>query len=915
MSAKWPDLRRVLRIATRRSAERDANSEIDFHLESRTRELMTLGHDATEARAMAEREFGDVAETRLMLTGVVRRRQQRVQRADWWEALGQDLTVAARALRRTPGMTGMIVALLVLGVGANAATFAIADELFLRAPAGVTEPSTLIRLYLRTDHTIDGAEVVQPTIVFAAYEAIAAAAAQRASLTAYMPPDSADVTIAGTTRTFRVAYATMNYFSLLGARVALGRAFTADENRSGAGSPVAVISWAMWQSAFGGESTVLGKRLSVAGEQYTVIGVTAEGFSGPDLDRADLWLPIATYPGGTIIGIPWYQFWYSDALMRVLARVAPNETPAGLAAIATTAYRNGQREQWGGNRDTAGTVLSGPLLEARGPTMSAAEGAITSRLVGVTIVVLLVACANVANLLLLRGLRRRRDVAIRLTLGISPGRLIRQFLLESFLLAGLALAPVIVIATWGGALLRAMVLPSTHWSGGVLNWRVVGASIALVLLTAMIAGIAPALRARRTDLASAFASGAREGSVGSSALRAGLLAAQAALSVVLLAGAGFFVYSLRSVRRIDVGYDIDRIVYGTVLFRSPTDRSVRPAVGTQAIELAAELRGVSSRLRNDPRIESVVLANVPPMGQMHTVPVFLSDGRVASGGNEGTSTLIFDVEPRFFFTTGLKLLRGREFTDADGAGSSPVAVVSQNTARMYWPGREPIGQCVIIGRPDRGCATVIGLAQDVHGLKIIEPPLMSIFLPIGQSSAQRLPWVVARTTVGATDRAADIIRRELTRAFPNGEPYVTSVAREHEPELRTWVQGATLFSLFGALALVVATIGVYCVLAYAVNQRVHELGVRITLGAPRAQLIRLVLGQSMRSLVVGAACGIGLTLLLGRLISSMLYGIAPTNPWVLAASGLALLVSGALGSAVPAWRATRVDPVVALRAE
>ncbi|HEY7396609.1 MAG TPA: ABC transporter permease [Gemmatimonadaceae bacterium] len=460
MSAAWPGLRRVLRIATRRSAERDADSEIDFHLESRTRALMTLGHDATEARAMAEREFGDVAETRLMLTGVVRRRQQRVHRADWWEALGQDLTVAARALRRTPGMTAMIVALLVLGVGANAATFAVADELFLRAPAGVTDPSTLTRLYLRTNDWWDGAKVARPTFEYAAYEAIKSAVGEHASLAAYMPPDSADVTIAGTTRTLRVSYATANYFPLLGVRVALGRAFTADENRMGAGSPVAVISWATWQSVFGGESTVLGKRLSVAGELYTVIGVTAEGFSGPDLDRTELWLPIATYPGGTVWNTPWYQFWYADAFVRVLARVAPNVTRPTLTAIASTAYHSGQLEQDSGNRDTVGTVLGGPLLEARGPTMSAAEGAITSRLVGVTIVVLLVACANVANLLLLRGLRRRRDVAIRLTLGISPGRLIRQFLLESFLLAGLASVPVIVIATWGGELLRTMVLPS-----------------------------------------------------------------------------------------------------------------------------------------------------------------------------------------------------------------------------------------------------------------------------------------------------------------------------------------------------------------------------------------------------------------------------------------------------------------------
>jgi putative ABC transport system permease protein len=917
MSERWVGLRRVMRIATRRSAERDVDSEIDFHLASRTRELVGLGHDLRAARAIAEGEFGDVAETRFMLTEVVRRRQERVQRADWWESLGQDVMFASRALRRTPGMTAMIVSLLVLGVGANAATFAVADELFLRPPTGVAGPSSLSRLYLRTNHTLDGSEGVQPTVEYAAYAAIASAVAQRASLAAYMPPDSEDVTVPGMTQTLFVAYATTNYFPLLGARVALGRAFSADENRLGAGSPVAVISWRTWQNVFGGDSTVLGRRLGVAGEQYTVIGVTAEGFSGPDLDRTDLWLPIATYPGGTIVGTPWYQFWYADAPVRVLARVAPTATLPTIAAVATAAYRNGQQQQYGGNRDTAGTVLTGPLLEARGPTMSAAEGAIASRLVGVTVVVLLVACANVANLLLLRGLRRRRDVAIQLALGISPRRLLRQSLLESMLLAAVASLPVIMLAAWGGAVLRAMVLPSVHWSGGVLNWRVIGASIAIALVTAVIAGVAPALRARRTDLATAFGTSVRGGSARSSTLRACLLGTQAALSVVLLAGAGFFVYSLRAARRIELGYDADRIVYGTVLFRNPTDRSLRPADAEHAAEFTVRLRGVSSRLRNDQRIESVALADVPPMGQVFTVPVFLSDGRIASvtdGRND--PALIFIVEPRFFVTTGTTVLRGRAFTEADGVGSSPVAVVSQTTARTYWPGRDPIGQCVIVGSPDRACATVIGVTRDVHALKILEPPQMGIFLPMAQT-ADRPPmwWVVARAPVGATDRTADVLRRELTRAFPNGEPYVTSVARDHEPELRTWIQGATLFSVFGALALVVATIAVYCVLAYAVNQRVHELGVRTALGAPRAQLVQLVLAQGMRSLVIGVACGIVLTLLLGRLVSSMLYGIAPTNPWMLAASGIVLLLSGGLGSAVPAWRATRVDPVVALRAE
>jgi predicted permease len=917
MSAAWHGLRRLLHIATRRGVERDVDDELRFHVESRVADLVARGYDPAAARQLCDREFGDLHASRRELIDVDEHRRQRVHRAERWEAWWDDVRYSVRALRRTPGLSTMIIVLFALGIGANAATFTVADSLFVRPPAGVANPDGLARLYVRTDNTIGRVVTMSSTMAYAAYAELADVLEHRTALAAYTPSDSTAVGIGQERHTLRISYSTANYFPIFGAHLSLGRSFTADEDRMGAGVPVAVIAYDVWQRDFGGDSTVLGKQMDVELARYTIIGVAAREFNGPDLDRTDIWLPIALRPGTMYGNVPWYLEWRAGSIVRVVARPMPGVDRESIADFATGAYRRGQLAYAPRAADTTAKIFAGPILESLGPSVTPpVERVITSRLLGVTLFVLLIACANVANLLLLRGVRRRREIAIRLSLGISRGRLARQLLIESTLLALVASAAAIGVAAWGGALLRTMILPSVHWATSVITWRVAIASVGVALVTGVLAGLLPALRAGRTELTVALKAGARESGAHRSLLRDGLVVAQAALSVVLLAGAGLFVRSLLEVHSIDLGYDVNQIAYGTVIFRDPQYRYV--SYGSQRADVTDGLTVVAERLHADPDVESVSLASSPPMAGYAMMTLARQEGTPIPQVDNLDPALI-GVQPSYFATTGIKLLHGRLFTAADQRSATPVLVVNETAARTYWPGRDAVGECLVLvtlRRTVPDCVPIVGVSRDSHLMKIVEGPTIELFAPILDKLFSRPQYIIVRATAGRADRVVATLRDELARQFPTAEPpYVMSGAGARAPELRPWRVGATLFSLFGVLALVVASLGVYSTLAYSVGQRLHEMGVRIALGAQRPQIVRLVLGAGLRALTIGIAAGIVLTVALGRYIASMLYGTRPTDPLVLGGAALLLIGTGLLGSLIPAWRAMRVDPVVSLRAD
>lgn len=427
----------------------------------------------------------------------------------WPDAIGQDTRYAIRSLCRTPTVMATVIVTLALAIGANGALFSLIDRLFFQAPAGVVNPSELRRLYVRSLSV--GRPILRDVFEYLEYAQLKSVLAPGGRLEAYTPTDSARVVVGGATHFLRVVYATAGYFDLLGVRARRGRFFSPAEAGPRDAAPVAVISDGLWRSDFGADPRVVGRTVTIDDRRYTIIGVAPAGFSGADLDAAELWLPLGEYARPLIAGQPWYARWRSAHVLRVLARVANGVPDGWIATRATTARRRGGEGE--SRIDTTTTVLTGPLAEALGPSIEPRRDvAITTRLGAVVIILLLIACANVANLLLARGIQRRRQIAVRVALGISRKRLVMQLLIESVVLATIGGALGMVVAASGGAALRSTLMPETHWGGAPFDMRVAMYTATVAAIVGLLAGLAPALHASRPDLTSALKGSTREGS-------------------------------------------------------------------------------------------------------------------------------------------------------------------------------------------------------------------------------------------------------------------------------------------------------------------------------------------------------------------------------------------------------------------
>jgi predicted permease len=913
MSAPWIGLRRVLRIATRRRAELDVAAEIEFHLDSRTRDLIALGHDATDARAAAEREFGDVAETRSMLSAVVRRRQQRVRRADWWEALGQDMKFGARALRRSPLFTMMVVLVLALGLGANAAVFGLVDRIFLQPPAGVQTPSAVRRLYYYRPsdeiRALAPANSVYEVAMYPEYAAVREAASRDALFGTYVRPDSVEVHVGSATAPMMLSYANRGYFDVLGLRPALGRFFAPDEDRADAAPSVAVISDALWIRQFGAIRDVIGQRLAIGDRVYTIVGVTPPHFSGVDLDRAEVWIPLGAIRTPPFFSRPWYQG--GLGVFRVIARVSSDDAARHITAVATSAYRRARSSF--GIVDTTSRVLTGPVVAALGPADRRQAESISLRLSGVSFALLLIACANAANMLLVRATRRRRELAIRRALGISSRRLMWQLTLEGLLLSTIAGIVAACVAVWGSSALRMLLMPDIRWADARGDARLLMFVAIASVVTGPAAAFAPALRASRGDLSEALKTNSPAGRRRPAWMRSGLLVGQAALSIVLLIGAGLFVGSLRNVSAIDLGFDARGLVTVTARFRDPARKA----------EVAPALDAVAAQLAALPSVQQVATALVGPMHGAYVMDLYIP-GRDSVPAIDGTRPFGIPASPNYFRTTGTRLLRGRLF-DSTNRGSTPnVVVINATMARTVWAGDSAIGKCVKILDRSAPCATVVGIVEDTHVLDIIEKQrFMQVYVPLAQSAALEADrfgaWnrvLIVRTRDRAEQDVIAIARHATLRLLPNVDVIrVDDMRQVLDPALRPWRLDAILFGLLAALAAGVAAVGVYGVVAFSASQRTHELGVRIAVGAQRSDIVGLIVGDALRVVTLGILAGLALAIVLGRLVESLLYGLSPRNPVVLAGACAVIAAMGAFAAFWPALRASRLDPAYSLRAE
>jgi predicted permease len=872
---------------------REVDREMRFHLDLEA--LSDKQRDAAERELAPRRILGNVS--------YYREEVRRMTPLHWLDRVRQDAMYAWRGLKRSPGFTAGVVLTLGLGIGVNAAMFSLLDQLFVRPPAGVVAPHDVHRLYVDVSRPNEpGGRLAYDSFLYPNYRAMLRADSAL-QIALFTQPDSGAVVQGDTRIPIRRSLVGANYFSLLGVRPQRGRFFSGDEARIESPTPVAVLSDAIWTSAYGKDVSVIGKVVTINSRAFTVIGIAPPAFTGVDLDAVDVWLPANNYQTPYQGPTPWYETFHNS--FRLIARASSVREVERLAVIGTTALRSVHLR--GFNYDSTATMRSGSILRALGPARNAQELAISTRLAGVALVVLLIACANVANLLLVRATRRQREIAVRRALGVSTVRLYQQLLTESMLLSVIGGATALLFAWWAGTALRRLLLPSNQWATGAMSLRTIAFAGVVCLVVGIVAGLAPALQAGRPDLINSLKAGSREGSYQPSKLRSALLAAQAALSVVLLIGAGLFVRSLDNIHALDLGYDVDH-----VLFVQPTFASAAPT----ANEIAAAIPEIAQQLRAAPGVEAVAYASTRPMGGYSVGPILLPDrDSLPVFGSEGGAWMIA-VSPDYFRASGVRVVSGRDFSSSDLTAAARTVIVSQAMARTFWPGQNALGKCLILGKRGDPCSIVIGVVADVHQLRVVEEASMQYYVPIASTGSGSASTLIVRASAHDMPNVARIATQELKRAFPRMTFAQTrSMASLLEPQFRPWRLGAILFTAFGILALIVAAIGVYSVVAYAVSQRTHEMGIRIALGARATDIVKLVLGESSRVVIVGVALGIMAAIALGRFVASLLYGVSARDPLVMASAAVLLLAIGVVASVFPGWRAARVDPSTALRAD
>ena len=880
----------------------NVDDELRFHFDQKVEEFIAMGMSRDEARKRAEAEFGDVNEVSERLREIDGRIGQRQRRAEWWESIAQDLRYVVRTLGRAPMFTVTVIITLALGLGANAALFSVLDRLYVQTPGGVTDAGKLRRVYQfmpNGGRSFTRAGLSYPEIRElrrVASAGIALAGYRNSRLRLGRNGEGAEV---------GASFVEGNYFGIAGVRPLLGRFFAADESRIKGISMVAVISHALWMRQFNGDSTVVGREIDIGSHRHVIIGVANQEFRGLDLDVADLWVPLST--DGTLKGRD--PAWYENKNYNgtsVVARISDEPGTRLFDARATEALRRVRI-----SKDSMTTTYLASIIEAKGGRSYDKELAISTRLAGVAAIILLIACANVVNLLLARAAHRQREIAIRLALGVSRRRLLSQLMIESGVLATLSSVVALFVAYVGATTLRALLLPKVHWSAPAVNERVALFTVGLALLSGFAAGLVPALQASRPDLSNALKSSVRDGGRRGSRLRSSLLVAQAALSVVLLVGAGVFVRSLRSVESIDTGYDTPRLLYASVGF----DREL----GDRADDIQLRMAEAVERVRRVPGVEMAATAFNIPMWGIAFTSVFLP-GRDSLPPAQGMDRILSVVSPEFFSTVGMRVLRGRGFTSADREGAELVIAINENMARNLWPGEEALNKCIIVGDRDQPCRRVVGIVSHAHFHQVIEEPSMLYYLPLAQAAKNGKPGVagtiVIRTAPGRTARVGSVVARELTDIFGSwSRPKIQTMEEIVAPEMRPWRMGAALFTAAGLLALLIAAVGVYSSIAYTISQRTQEMGIRVALGASAGNIMQLVVREGVRVVAIGIGIGLIVALALGSVVASLLYETSPRDPFVLIVSTMTLLVVAVAACSIPAWRAARVDPLSAMRAE
>jgi predicted permease len=879
----------ITRLADRLRRDR-LDAELREELEFHRRMLARDGHEAN----------------RLGNTTLHRERARDLWSLGRLDVLAHDARYALRGLRRAPGFTAVVTLTLGLGIGANVAIFDVTDRLMFRPFPYLRHPATVDRVYLRT--TISGRTTTSSTYPYTRFidlrrEATSIAAA--AGITEWrLAVGSGDAA-----QERQVVGASASLFEFFDAPPSLGRYFTAAEDAVPRGADVAVVSYGYWMTALGGRN-VIGEKLQVGPLVLSIVGVAPRGFVGlSEGEPPAVFVPITTLVYGVNQGdAESFAQRYNWDWMSMVVRRKPGVSVEHATADLTRAFVLSRARQ----RETTPTVLPAnlahPVAIAGALRMAASPAAgLEARTLiwvnGVAVIVLLVACANVLNLTLGRLFARRREIAVRLSLGVSRRRLASFFIIEGMIVAALGCAAGVVIAQCVWSALRAMIVRDGGTDPIIGDGRALAIACLAALIAALAISVGPALLAPRDNVAATLRSARMSGDARASRLRAGLLVLQAALSVVLLIGAGLFVRSLDNVRSVRLGWDPRPVLTVVPNYRGvELDTAAASAVRRALMETARSFPGVTG------------------VARVNSLPFATSYQRLFVAGIDSVERLgRFNYQattPEYFHVIGTRIVRGRGFTPTERGDQGQVAVISASMARTLWPGVDAIGQCFGIRSATAPCTRVIGIAEDAVQQNIADADRLLYYIPdegpLLVRPANRL-WV----RFGDDDPAVHVeaLRRALTRVMPPpGYVTVSPLQDLVDFQGRSWRLGATLFVAFGALALVVAAVGLYGVISYGVTQRMHELAVRMALGAQRGNVVRLVIAQAVGFAAAGIAIGLTGAALAAPAVQPLLFDEPARDPMVFGLVGAVVVAVALVAGVVPAARATRADPSAALRA-
>jgi putative ABC transport system permease protein len=894
-----------LRYVRRPQRDRDFSLEIEAYLQHEIDDNIARGMNPHEAVFAARRKFGNVT--------LAKEDTHRMNTIGFLETLGQDLRYALRLLRLEPGFFSVAILSLALGIGANTAIFHLLDAVRLRA-LPVANPQELVEVEMNSDHRSGNFSSRRADFTYALWDQLRTHQQAFSGLFAWSA-HWFNIAPGGEVHLIQGLYASGDFFRTLGVVPALGRVFSIGDDRPGCGSPAAVLSYSFWQREYGGHASAIGRKILLDRKPFEIVGVAQAGFFGVEVGRTfDVAVPVCAEPliNGENAHTPKRHHWW----LAVTGRLKPGwnlaQARAHLDAISSGLFEATVPPNF--TPDNVKTYLALKLAAHPG-----GSGVSDLRedyqdplliLLGIAALVLVIACANLANLMLARASARERELAVRLAIGASRPRLIRQMLAESLLLAAIGAAIGAFLAQFLSSYLVRFLTRNNDplYVDLSTDWRIFSFTAALAILTCLLFGLMPAIRATRANpgtLMKASSRGltdARE----RFGLRRILVVAQVALSLVLLVGALLFVRSLHKLLTLDAGFQESGVLVTEVNFstlKAPPDRW--PELRRQILH----------RIRLLPGVEQAATASVIPISGDRW------NDRFEFVGAHPTGRFLSDfssVSPDYFRTLRTPLLAGRDFNDHDAMNAPPVAVVNESFMKQFLNGANPIGRRIRIetgpGEPERSYE-IVGVTRDAKYRHLSDPFTPTVFTAVDQVLGQDAgTMILSRSQVGLASQLASI-KGEMASINPSmGLNFYTLHSQIADSLLRERLM-ATLSGFFGLLAALLASIGLYGVMAYIVARRRSEIGIRMALGADRAIVLKLIGNECGKLLLAGLLLGIGFALLASQAITRLLYGLSPTDPLTIGVSVLLLTLVALPASLIPAIRASRLDPMIALREE